>query len=91
MPTTIPRRLIRHAAAGATVLALWALGAVFVVLPVGDGLLRLSYDSLYLFVRQQADPGVVIVALNEKTDRALGRRQGEPFSRAHHAELVERL
>jgi len=91
MPLETPKHLTRLAAALATVLVLWAAGALFVFLPIGDGLLRLSYDSLYLFARQQPDPGVIIVAINEGTDRALGRHHGELFNRKHHARLVNRL
>ena len=60
-------------------------------LPVGDPFLRLSFDSLYLFAQQETDSSVVLVAINERTDRALGRQQGEPLSRSHHARLVQRL
>jgi CHASE2 domain-containing sensor protein len=77
-------------AAGLAV-GIWLAGFLLMRLPAGEQLLRYSYDCFHIFTSHQADPRILIIALNENTDRKLGRRQGEPFSRLHHARLLERL
>jgi len=91
MLSGISRSLARYGTAILIGAAIWAAGALFVALPLGDGLLRCSYDSLYLFVRQHPTQDIAIIAINETTDHALGRRKGELFDRRYHAQLVERL
>jgi CHASE2 domain-containing sensor protein len=71
---------------------IWLAGFLPMRLSFGeDRLLRLSYDTLHLFTNHQPDHRVLVIALNENSDRKLGRRQGEPFSRRFHAKLLARL
>jgi CHASE2 domain-containing sensor protein len=91
VPSIQQSRWKRNATAIAWASVIWLLGFLAMTLPAGDGLLRLSYDWLYLFARPNPGADVVVIALNEDTDRKLGRRQGEAFSRSHHARLVRRL
>lgn len=75
----------------ALVLMIWLLGFLVMRLPLGDAMLRASYDWLHLTGSHHSDPQVVLVTMNEDTDRKLGRKQGETFSRDHHTLLLDRL
>lgn len=71
--------------------AIWLLGLGLMELSLGSPLFRLAYDTLHLVTTHPAPSKVVIVVLNEDTDRKLNRPQNEPFSRRSHAELLRRL
>jgi len=69
----------------------WLAGFLAMSLPVGDPLLRLGYDYLHLFTSHPPISKVLVIAMNESTDRKLELRQGEAFSRRFHARLLDRL
>ena len=91
MKNPLPRAWFLSLTAAALAAGIWLVGFLLMRLPLGDPFLRLSYDALHLFTSHQPDPRVLVVALNEDTDRKLSRHHGEPFSRRFHARLLDRL
>lgn len=69
----------------------WLVAYLMMRWPIGDSMLRASYDWLHLTGSHRPDPQVVLIVMNEDTDRTLQRKQGEPFQRSDHARLLERL
>ena len=70
--------------------AIALLGAALCVLPLGDGLARLSYDLPFLFRGRVACTNVVVVLEDRASLDALGQKVFPP-SRTIHAQLVDRL
>ena len=70
---------------------IWLAGFLTMRFHLGDPLMRLSYDCMHLFFSHRPDPRVLIIAINEDTERKLGLHQGESFSRRFHARLLTRL
>jgi adenylate cyclase len=66
------------------------LGVLF-YLPLGDGLVRSSYDLLYVFRGDLAPSEAVIVYLDDASFKELGQDPAKPWKRGLHAQLLERL
>jgi CHASE2 domain-containing sensor protein len=69
----------------------WITGTTFMHLPLGDGLQRVGYDYLHIFSRPTPVDDVLVIAINEETDRKLGVPQNQSISRDMHSRLLERL
>lgn len=65
-----------------------ALLAVLVWSDAGGSISKRAYDRLELLLGFRASPEVVLVAIDEHSQRELG---GWPVSRLHYARLIERL
>jgi CHASE2 domain-containing sensor protein/signal transduction histidine kinase len=74
------------------VLALWLAGTVLLALLIwtatGSSLGKRLYDRLVMMVGFQASPEVVMVAIDELSQRQLG---AWPISRLHYAHLLKRM
>lgn len=91
-------RLASHGSRCVAALALTVLIAVpgWILLvpegPLGDGLVRLSYDSLHRIGPQpETKSGVIIVYLDLPSYLDLHQNPADPWSRELHAKLVKRL
>ena len=73
-------------------LALWLAGSLLLALLIwtatGSSLGKRLYDRLALMVGFQASPEVVLVAIDEHSQRQLGVW---PISRLHYAQLIKRM
>ncbi len=78
-------------AAGGLVVFVWLVGIAFMHLPLGDGLRRMGYDYLHTFARFPTPEDVLVIGLNEATDRKLNVPQNQSIKRSDHARLLDRL
>jgi len=82
----------RWLADGAGALIAVALGAALLYAPFGNGITHLSYDLLFALPRSVAPPDeVVMVYLDENAYKDLKQPFNQPWDRALHARLLERL
>jgi adenylate cyclase len=63
---------------------------LFLLLPLGDGLARLSYDFPFLF-QSGGDAKVVMVYVNAGIKRDLGEPEDVPLNRRYYTQLIDRL
>src|SRR5450432_3393433 len=61
------------------------------LLPVGDGLARWSYDLPFLWTGRHVPDEVVMVYLDTKIKSNLGQPTDEPLDRRFYTKLLERL
>ena len=83
------RRRGRSAALGAVLSVL--LGLALARLPLGDGLVWLSYDLAFAFRPATNLTEALIIGIDEKSLNELRQKPGHAFDRHWHAELLQRL
>jgi adenylate cyclase len=76
----------------------WGLGAALAVLvgealllPLGDGLARLSYDLPFLFSRTRVPDDLAMVYLDPRIKQNLGQPTDQPLDRRFYVRLLQRL
>ncbi|MEO0453103.1 MAG: adenylate/guanylate cyclase domain-containing protein [Verrucomicrobiota bacterium] len=67
------------------------MGALLYWTPLGKGLRDISYDLPYMFSQHPVPEEVVIVYLDEQSQRDLGQDLNAPWDRALHVQLLNRL
>ena len=66
-------------------------GLLLWVMPLGDAWTQASYDYLFRFGACAATNPVVVVLLDNEAYAELGQNRGQPWDRALHARLFNRL
>jgi adenylate cyclase len=67
------------------------LAGLVCLLPVGDGLARLSYDLGFCWAKERVPDDLLMVYLDDSVKRNLGEPVGQPLDRHYYSLLLNRL